>query len=56
MLRFDIKELIECSAAGTTQTGLGRALGAPLREKDIKIYIEYRIHRIYLHMGENWKQ
>ena len=31
LLRFDIKELIECSAAGTTQTGLGRALGAPLR-------------------------
>ena len=37
LLRFDIKELIECSAAGNTQTGLGRVLRAPLRWKEIKI-------------------
>ena len=52
LLRFDIKELIECSAAGTTQTGLGRVLRAPLilKEKKTKIYIEYTS------MDENWKQ
>ena len=51
-MRFDIKELIECSEAGTTQTGLGRVLRAPLilKEKKTKIYIEYTS------MDENWKQ